>query len=83
MPTTIIVCASVLSASFIVGMAAIAAALGNSKVCSAAIETMSIRPEERFAQLGPALISVGIIESIPIIGVVLALVLLFANPFLQ
>jgi F-type H+-transporting ATPase subunit c len=79
----IIVAASVFAAAIAVGVAAYGAALGDGQVTSKAIESMARQPEARNNLLVTMLISVGLIESIPIIAAVIAIVLVFANPFIK
>ncbi len=83
MDNAIIVAASVFGASLAIRMAAIGAALGDCVVTSKAIESMARQPEAKGTVLVNMLISVGLIESIPIIAAVIAIVLVFANPFIQ
>jgi len=78
-----IIVASVLAASLAIGLAAIGAALGDSAVTAKAIEGMARQPEAKGTILVNMLISVGLIESIPIIAAVIAIVLVFANPFVK
>jgi len=47
------------------------------------IEGMSRQPEAKNALLVNMVIMVGLIESIPIIAAVIAIVLVMANPFLK
>ena len=83
MEHAIIVAASVLSAGIAIGLAAIGAAIGDGAVTSKAIEGMTRQPEAKGTILVNMLISVGLIESIPIIAAVIAMVLVFANPFVK
>ena len=77
----IIIAASVLGAGLAIGIAAIGAGIGNGLVTAKAIEGMARQPEAKGMILVNMLISVGLIESIPIIAAVIAIVLVFANPF--
>lgn len=79
----IIVAASVLSAGIAIGLAAIGASIGDGAVTAKAIEGMARQPEAKGTILVNMLISVGLIESIPIIAAVIAMVLVFANPFVK
>ncbi len=83
MENAIIVAASVLGAGFAIGLAAIGAGIGDGVVTAKAIEGMARQPEAKGTILVNMLISVGLIESIPIIAAVIAIVLVFANPFLK
>ena len=90
MENALMVVASVLAAGLIGAGAALGAALGNSRVTSTTIECMARQPEQAsnfqvtmFISVGlvTMFISVGLIESMPIIAIVIAIVLVFANPF--
>lgn len=81
MEHAIIVAASVIAAALAIGLAALGAALGDGNVTGKAIEGMARQPEAKGTILVNMLISVGLIESIPIIAAVIAIVLVFANPF--
>lgn len=83
MEHAIIVAASVIAASLAIGLAAIAAGIGDGMVTSKAIESMARQPEAKGIILVNMLISVGLIEAMPIIAAVIALVLVFANPFVK
>ena len=81
MENALMVVASVIAAGLIGSCAAIGAALGNSRVTSTTIECMARQPEQAFNFQVTMFISVGLIESMPIIAIVIAIVLVFANPF--
>lgn len=81
MEHALMVAASVIGAGLAVGLAAIGASIGDGVVTSKAVEGMARQPEAKGSILVNMLISVGLIESIPIIAVVIAIVLVFANPF--
>ncbi len=75
--------AAMLAASIALGLAALGAALGDGMVTAKALEGMARQPEAKGTLLVNMLISVGLIESIPIIAAVIAIVLVFANPLLN
>ena len=81
MENALMVVASVIAAGLISSCAAIGAALGNSRVTSTTIECMARQPEQTSNFQVTMFISVGLIESMPIIAIVIAIVLVFANPF--
>lgn len=83
MEHAIIVAASVIGASLSIGLAAIAAGIGDGVVTSKAVESMARQPEAKGSIMVSMLISVGLIEAMPIIAAVIALVLVFANPFIK
>ena len=83
MDQTIVAQYSLIAAAFIAGLASIAAALSDSKAASHALEGMTRQPEMAGKLFTNMLVAIGLIESIPIIAIVIALVLVFANPFLK
>lgn len=83
MENAIIIAASVIASALAIGLAAFGAAIGDGQVTAKAIESMARQPEAKGSILVNMFISVGLIESIPIIAAVIAIVLVFANPFLK
>lgn len=83
MEQAIIIAASAIGAGLAIGLAAIGAGVGDGSVTAKAIEGMARQPEAKGTILVNMLISVGLIESIPIIAAVIAIVLVFANPFVK
>ena len=79
----IIIAASVLSAAIIGAGASIGATKGDSLVGAKAIECMARQPEAASTFQVNMLIAIGLVESIPIISAVIAIVLVFANPFVK
>lgn len=65
-----------IAVAIIMGCGAIAAGLGNSAVASKVVEGITRQPELRGQLLTTLFISVGLIEAMPIIGVVMAFILL-------
>jgi F-type H+-transporting ATPase subunit c len=82
MEHAIMVAASVLGAGLAIGLGAFGAAVGNGIVTSKAVEGMARQPEAKGSILVNMLISVGLIESVPIVAAVIAFILLYANPLL-
>ncbi|WP_371375370.1 F0F1 ATP synthase subunit C [Sporomusa aerivorans] len=78
-----IIAASVIAAAIVVGLAAFGAAMGDGNVTAKAVESIARQPEAKNSIMVTMLISVGLIESIPIIAAVIAIVLIFTNPFLK
>lgn len=74
--------ASVLAAALAIGLAALGASLGNGAVTSKALEGMARQPEAKGTLLTNMLISVGLIEAMPVMAAVIAFALVFANPLL-
>lgn len=83
MDQTIVAQYSLIAAGLIAAFASIAAAFGDSNAASKALEGMTRQPEMAGKLFTNMLVAVGLIESIPIIAIVIALVLVFANPFLK
>ncbi len=83
MDQTIVAQYSLIAAAVIAGLAAIAAAFSDSKAAAKALEGMTRQPEMAGKLFTNMLVAIGLIESIPIIAIVIALVLVFANPFLK
>lgn len=75
--------AALIGAGLALGLAAIGAGIGDGIVTSKALEGMARQPEAKGTLLVNMLISVGLIESIPIIAAVIAIVMVFANPLLK
>ena len=82
MEHAIMVTAALFSAWLAIGLAAIGASLGNGLVTSKFIEGVSRQPEAKGSLLVNMLICVGLIEAVPIIAAVIAIVMLYANPLI-
>ena len=80
---TVIIVASVLGAAIIGACVSLAASKGDSVVASKALECMARQPEQAGNFQVNMLIGIGMVESIPIIASVIAIVLVFANPFVK
>ena len=63
--------------------AAAGAGIGNGNMCGKSIESMARQPEEAGKIFTNMLVCVGLIESMPILCYVIAIVLVFANPFIK
>ncbi len=83
MEQAIIVSVSVLAAAIVISVAAFSATRGDSNVAMKALECMARQPEEKSSLQINMLIAIGLIESIPIIAAVIAIVLVMANPFVK
>ena len=79
----IIIAASLFAVAFICLGAALGAALGNGNLTGRSIESMARQPEEAGKLFTNMLVSVGLVESMPILCYVIAVVLVFANPFVK
>jgi F-type H+-transporting ATPase subunit c len=73
--------ASVLAAALAVGLAAIGPGLGQGNAAGQAVEGIARQPEAEGKIRGTLLLSLAFMEALTIYGLVVALVLLFANPF--
>nr|AUG32141.1 ATP synthase subunit C [Paulinella longichromatophora] len=73
--------ASVLAAALAVGFAAIGPGIGQGIAAGQAVEGIARQPEAEGKIRGTLLLSLAFMEALTIYGLVVALVLLFANPF--
>ncbi|AFZ42651.1 MAG: ATP synthase F0 subunit C [Halothece sp. Uz-M2-17] len=73
--------ASVIAAALAVGLAAIGPGLGQGNASGQALEGIARQPEAEGKIRGTLLLSLAFMEALTIYGLVVALVLLFANPF--
>ncbi len=73
--------ASVLAAALAVGLASLGPGLGQGNAASSAMEGVARQPEAEDKIRGNLLVSLAFMEALTIYGLVVALVLLFANPF--
>lgn len=79
----IITAASLIGAGLVCLGAANGAGTGNGQLCGRTIESMARQPEESGKLMTTMLICVGLVESMPILCYVIAIVLVFANPFIK
>ena len=77
----IIAGASVLAAGLAVGIASIGPGIGQGTAAGQAVEGIARQPEAEGKIRGTLLLSFAFMESLTIYGLVVALALLFANPF--
>ncbi len=73
--------ASVLAAALAIGLASLGPGLGQGNAAASAMEGVARQPEADEKIRGSLLISLAFMEALAIYGLVVALVLLFANPF--
>ena len=76
-----IAAASVIAAGLAVGLAAIGPGMGQGTAAGYAVEGIARQPEAEGKIRGALLLSFAFMESLTIYGLVVALALLFANPF--
>jgi len=77
----IVSAASVLAAALAIGLAAIGPGIGQGNAAGQAVEGIARQPEAEGKIRGTLLLTLAFMESLTIYGLVIALVLLFANPF--
>ncbi len=77
----IIAAASVIAASLAVGLAAVGPGLGQGNAAGSAVDGIARQPEAEGKIRGTLLLSFAFMESLTIYGLVIALAVLFANPF--
>ena len=77
----IIAAASVIGAGLAIGLAAVGPGVGQGTAAGYAVEGIARQPEAEGKIRGALLLSFAFMESLTIYGLVVALVLLFANPF--
>ena len=77
----IIASASVVGAGLAVGLAAIGPGVGQGSAAAQAVAGIARQPEAEGKIRGTLLLSFAFMESLTIYGLVISLLLLFANPF--
>ena len=83
MENAIMVMAALIGAGITMGLAYIGAGIGDGLVTSKFIEGIARQPEAKNTLFMNTLISVGLIEAMPIIATVIALIMLYANPLIK
>lgn len=83
MENAIMVMAALIGAGITMGLASIGAGIGDGLVTSKFIEGIARQPEAKKTLFMNTLISVGLIEAMPIIATVIALIMLYANPLIK
>nr|YP_010444114.1 ATP synthase CF0 C subunit [Haramonas pauciplastida]UTE95000.1 ATP synthase CF0 C subunit [Haramonas pauciplastida] len=78
---TIIASASVIAAGLSVGLAAIGPGIGQGNAAGLAVEGVARQPNTTNEVRGILLLSLAFMEALTIYGLVVALSLIFANPF--
>jgi F-type H+-transporting ATPase subunit c len=72
---------SIVAAAFTMAVGAIGAAIGESRIGSAAMDALARQPDEAGSITRTLFVSLAMVESTAIFCLVVALILLFANPF--
>lgn len=76
-----LVVVSVVGAALTMAAGAIGAAIGESRIASAAMDALARQPDESGSITRTLFVSLAMVESTAIFCLVVALILLFANPF--
>lgn len=79
---TIIAVAAMACAALTMALGAIGAAIGESRIGAAAMDAMARQPDESSSITRTLFVSLAMVESTAIFCLVIALILLFANPFI-
>lgn len=74
---------SVVSAASCLGIAGVAAAMAQGKATAAALESVARQPEAKGAITQILIVGLAIIESIALYALLIAIVLIFVNPFVK
>nr|YP_009478296.1 atp synthase cf0 c chain [Prototheca cutis]BBD20203.1 atp synthase cf0 c chain [Prototheca cutis] len=80
---SIIAAASVIAAGIAIGIAAVGPGIGQGTAAGYALEGIARQPEAESKIRGILLLSFAFMESLTIYGLVVALAILFANPFIS
>ena len=78
---TVIAIVSIATAGLTMALGAVGAALGESRIGAAAMDAMARQPDEASSITRTLFVSLAMVESTAIFCLVIALILLFANPF--
>lgn len=82
MESPLVAAASVLAAALAIGLASLGPGIGQGNASGQAVEGIARQPEAEGKIRGTLLLTLAFMESLTIYGLVIALVLLFANPFI-
>jgi F-type H+-transporting ATPase subunit c len=75
--------ASIVTAGITMGLGAVGAAIGESRISAAAMDALARQPDESASITRNQFVALAMVESTAIFCLVIALVLLFANPFVS
>lgn len=78
---SIIAVASVIGAALCMGLGSLGPALGQGRAVQSALSSMAQQPDERNSLTRTLFVGLAMIESIAIYCFVIAMILIFANPF--
>ncbi|MCA9177942.1 MAG: F0F1 ATP synthase subunit C [Planctomycetales bacterium] len=80
---TVIAMVSIISAAVTMAVGAVGAALGESKIGVSAMDALARQPDESNSITRTLFVSLAMVESTAIFCLVIALILIFANPFVS
>ncbi len=83
MENAIMVAGALIGAGLAAGLAAIGAGVGDGLVTGRFVEGITRQPEAKNTLFVNTLISVGLIEAMAIIAIVIAFIMLYANPLIK
>lgn len=78
---TVIQMVSIIAAAVTMAFGAVGAAIGESKLAAAAMDALARQPDESASITRTLFVSLAMVESTAIFCLVIALILIFANPF--
>lgn len=81
MNVNLVALVSIAAAALTLAIGAAGAALGESRIASAAMDALARQPDEAASITRTLFVSLAMVESTAIFCLVIALILLFANPF--
>ena len=79
---TLLALGSIIMAGLTMGLGALGAALGESRIGAASMDALARQPDEAASITRNQFVALAMVESTAIFCLVIALVLLFANPFI-
>jgi len=80
-PETVVAMVSIITAGFTVAIGSLGPALGEARVAAEALRAIAQQPDEANAITRTLFVAMALIESTAIYALVVALILIFANPF--
>jgi F-type H+-transporting ATPase subunit c len=80
---TVIPMVSIIAAAVTMAVGAVGAAVGESRIGVAAMDALARQPDETGSITRTLFVSLALVESTAIFCLVIALILIFANPFTQ
>jgi len=81
MDNTMVQAVSVFCAAFGVAIAAVGSAVGQGKATASALESIARQPEAKGSITQLLIVALAFIESLTLYALLIAIVLIFANPF--